>query len=156
MKKTLAFFAASAALAASSPAALTDWKLQEKEEIRKTLRFQDASKPGEVVVDNIWGSIAVEGSDIREVELVARKTIRARNQDRLDRAKSEVKLEISENASAVDIYVDGPFRCNEHGGKGIHFDRDPGYEVQYDFELKVPRTASLVLKTVKESLRRTS
>jgi hypothetical protein len=148
MKKTLAFFAASAMLAASSPAALTDWKLQEKEEIRRTLRFQDAAKPGEVVVDNVWGSISVEGADIREVELVARKTIRARNQDSLARAKNEVKLEISESAAAVDIYVDGPFRCNEHRGKGIRFDRDPGYEVQYDFELKVPRTASLVLKTV--------
>lgn len=91
MKKTLAFFAASAMLAASSPAALTDWKLQEKEEIR---------------------------------------------------------LEISESAAAVVFYVDGPFRCSEHGGKGIRFDHDPRYEVQYDFELKVPRTASLVLKTV--------
>ena len=150
MKKTLAFFAASAMLAASSPAALTDWKLQEKEEIRRTLRFQDVAKPGEVVVDNVWGSISVEGADIREVELVARKMIRARNQDSLARAKNEVKLEISESAAAVEIYVDGPFRCNEHQGKGIRFDRDPGYEVQYDFDLKVPRTASIVLKTVME------
>jgi len=149
MKKFPAFFIA-ALLAASSLAALADWNAQETEEIRKTLHFQDASKPGEVVVDNVWGSIAVEGADIREVEVFARKTIRARNQDRLARAKNEVKLEISESTAAVEIYVNGPFRCNDHGGKGIRFNHDPGYEVQYDFELKVPRTASIVLKTVME------
>jgi hypothetical protein len=147
MKKSLALFAV-AFLAASTLAAATEWNAQEKEEIRKTLHFQDAAKPGEVVVDNVWGAISVEGADIREVELVARKTIRARNQDRLARAKEEVKLEINESAAAVEIYVDGPFRCDEHGGHGLHFNRDPGYEVQYDFELRVPRTASIILRTV--------
>ena len=126
------------------------WTVEEKEDVRRTLRFADPAKPGEVAVDNVWGSIAVEGADVREVELVVHKTIRARNQDRLVKAKDEVRLEFSENAPTIEIYVDGPFRCREEGRRGIRWDRDPGYEVVCDFELKVPRACAVTLRTVSD------
>lgn len=153
MKKSLtilavSWLAASVLAAAADRADRRDWKIQEKDEIKKTLRFADSAKPGEVVVDNVWGSITLEGAEIREVELVAHKTIRAKDEDRLAKAKDEVKLGISENAASVEIVVDGPFRCNDDGHNGIHFHGDPGYEVQYDFELRVPRAARVVLDTV--------
>jgi len=124
------------------------WAFEEKEEVRRTLRFADPAKPGEVAVDNVWGSIAVEGADIRDVELVIRKTIRARNEARLARAKSEVNLEIKDNAPIVEVYVDGPFRCREGDRHGIEWDRHSGYEVVCDFELKVPRGCAVTLRTV--------
>jgi hypothetical protein len=149
MNRILALCAAGLAAAALTAGAdKPDWKAQEKDEIRQTLHFADPARPGQVVVDDVWGSIEVEGADVREVELVARKTIRAKSEDRLARAKDEVKLEIRENAPDIEIFVDGPFRCNDRGGRGLRFRRDPGYEVQYDFTLRVPRTAGLVLDTV--------
>jgi hypothetical protein len=47
----------------------------------------------------------------------------------------------------VRFYVDGPFRCRNGG---VHIDRDPGYEVKYDFELQVPHDTAIDLKTVND------
>jgi hypothetical protein len=136
-------FAAGLALAESK------YAVQDKELIQKTLKFQDTSKPGELSLDNVFGSIRVEGSGGAQVELTANKTIRAVSKDRVQQAKDEVKLDIKEKGNAVEIYVDGPFRCQCQDGRGYKW-RDVGYEVQYDFVLKVPRRTRLVLNTVNE------
>jgi len=124
-----------------------DFGVQEKEEIQKTLKFQDPSKPKEVLVDNVFGSIKVEGTSGQEVLLLAHKTIKARTNEKIQKAKEEVRLDISEEGNTVEIYVDGPFRCHNQWGDGINW-RDPGYEAQFDFELKVPHQTNLTLKTV--------
>jgi hypothetical protein len=142
----------SAALALSAVAAGTDtgrdYPVQKKEEIQKTLKFADASKPAEVVVDNVFGPIRVEGYGGADVLLVAHKTIYAKTEDKAALAAEEVKLDITEKAGTIDIYVDGPFRDNERSGRRVHSWRDPGYEVHYAFELKVPVKTNLAVSTV--------
>jgi DUF4097 and DUF4098 domain-containing protein YvlB len=125
----------------------SDYKFEEKEQIQKTLKFQDPAKPKSLQLDNVFGAIDVQGYDGSQVELVAQKTIKAKTQDKIQKAKEEVKLDIKEEGGAIDIYVDGPFRCQCENGKGLKW-RDSGYEVHYDFVLKVPRKTSLTLKTV--------
>ena len=128
---------------------LPDWeklKVEDKEKIERTLRSQDSSKPREVWVDNIFGSITVEGFDGQAVELVVHKTIKARNNEKIQKAREEVKLDIKEDGNTIDLYVDGPFRCRDEEGR--HRSRwDPGYRVHYDFAIKVPRMTNLSLKT---------
>ena len=63
-------FALSVAFTGSSTRDRERLKVEEKEKIERTLRFQDLSQPKEVWVDNIFGSITVEGSSGQEVELV--------------------------------------------------------------------------------------
>jgi DUF4097 and DUF4098 domain-containing protein YvlB len=123
------------------------YKFEEKDEIRQTLKFQDPAKPKALQVDNVFGSIDVQAYDGSEVELVAHKTIRAKTQDKIQKAKTDVKLDITADGGDIDIYVDGPFRCQCQDGKGINW-RDRGYEVSFDFILKVPRRTGLTLKTV--------
>ena len=123
------------------------YKFEEKDEIRQTLKFQDPAKPKALHVDNVFGSIDVQAYDGSEVELVAHKTIRAKTQDKIQKAKTDVKLDITAEGGDIDIYVDGPFRCQTEDCKGINW-RDRGYEVHYDFVLKVPRKTGLALKTV--------
>jgi hypothetical protein len=125
----------------------TPYPVVEKEQIQKTLEFRDTSRPGSLSLDNVWGSITVEATSGREVGLAATRTIRAESKDKLEKAKSEVKLDISETADGLEIYVDGPFRCHCQDGHGRK-DRDLGYEVAYDFVLKVPRSTHLKLKTI--------
>jgi hypothetical protein len=120
-------------------------RVEKKEEIRKTLAFQDPSRPKDLQVDNIWGSIKITGIDDGRVELVAHKTIKARTEGRIQKAEEEVKLDITEEKNVIDIYVDGPFR-QKHRGREREY--DPGYEVHYDFEIKVPHKTNLFLKTV--------
>ncbi|MGZ7046268.1 MAG: DUF4097 family beta strand repeat-containing protein [Candidatus Aminicenantales bacterium] len=141
-----------AALALSAAAAGTeygrDYPVQKKEEIQKTLKFADPSKPAEVVIDNVFGPIKVEGYAGPDVLLVAHKTIYAKTEDKATLAAQEVKLDITEKTGTIDIYVDGPFRDNERSGRRVHSWRDPGYEVHYAFELKVPVKTNLAVSTV--------
>jgi hypothetical protein len=135
-------------LAASAPDRdrLGEYPVQRKEDIQKTLKFADASKPGGVILDNVFGPIKVEGYPGAEVLLVAHKTIYAKTEDKAARAEEEVKLDLQEKGRTVDIYVDGPFRDRDR--RGFHSWRNPGYEVHYAFELKVPFRTDVAISTV--------
>ncbi|HUO29765.1 MAG TPA: hypothetical protein VMU80_11155 [Bryobacteraceae bacterium] len=118
----------------------------ENETIQKTFPVS-GSGPRKVVVDNVNGSIQVTGYSGSEVRLVAHKTLRADSPQAAERGRREVTLDILQDGTAVRFYVDGPFRC---GDGGVHIDRDPGYQVKYDFELQVPRDTETNLKTIND------
>jgi hypothetical protein len=142
----------SAALMASVAAAQADYgrdyPVQKKEEIQKTLKFAETSKPVEVVVDNVFGPVKVEGYGGKDVLLIAHKTIYAKTAEKAATAEEEVKLDITEKGAAIDIYVDGPFRDHDASRHRFHSWRDPGYEVHYAFELKIPFKTNLAVSTV--------
>jgi len=121
-----------------------------KEDIVKTLRFADAGKPGELVVDNVFGPITVEAYAGTDVQLTARKIVYARDEARSGKAEEEVKLDITEKGNTIEAYVDGPFRHDdeEHGGRGIHWHSDPGYQVYFGFTIKVPVRTNVRVSTV--------
>ena len=150
MKKTALTLMALALFGLFLAAHDRDYDVQEKEEISKTFKVADASQAAEVIVDNVWGSVRVEGTSGRDVILTAQKTILAESPEKLQKAKEEVKLDITEKGNTLDIYVDGPFRCRDSEGRGIHVHKDLGYIVRYDFALKVPFRTKLVISTVNE------
>jgi hypothetical protein len=122
-------------------------RLQEKETIRKSFNLTGANKILEV--DNIFGSIEVTGGQGDQVQLVVNKTISAESKDRMEAAKKEVTLDITDQPDLLKLYVNGPFRCNCNNGRdncGWH--GDDGYRVKMDFELQVPRNIEVKLKTV--------
>ena len=122
-------------------------RLQEKETIRKSFNLTGANKILEV--DNIFGSIEVTGAQGDQVQLVVNKTINAESKDRMEAAKKEVTLDITDQPDLLKLYVNGPFRCNCNNGRdncGWH--GDDGYRVKMDFELQVPRNIEVKLKTV--------
>jgi hypothetical protein len=120
------------------------YRVQKKGEVKRTLHFQDPSALKDLQVDNIFGSIVVIGYEGNEVKLVAHKTIKARSEGRVQKAEEEVKLDITEEGNVIDIYVDGPFR-HQHDSREKW--SDPGYEVHYDFDIKVPHKTNIYLKT---------
>jgi hypothetical protein len=127
-----------------------DMKSFKKEDIVKTLKFAEAGKPGELIVDNIFGPITVEAYAGKDVLLKARKIVYARDEARAKTAEDEVKLDITETGNTVEAYVDGPFRDDQKGRREgeLHMHRDPGYKVYYGFTIKVPLRTHLVLSTV--------
>jgi hypothetical protein len=122
----------------------------EQETIRRTLDFASGNGQKVLEVDNIWGSIRVTGYDGRSVEMVANKTIRAQNQDRLAAAKQEVNLDIKDKADTISIYVDYPGRDRSTNSFSRSRWNDPGYEVAFDFEIRVPRAAAVRLWTIND------
>ena len=125
------------------------YRAEKKEDINRTLQFADSSGPKDLQVDNIFGSIVVTGYDGKEVKLLARKTIKARTEGRIQKAEEEVTLDITEEGNIIDIYVDGPFR-HQHERRTNW--TDPGYRVHYDFDIKVPRKTNIFLKTATDGL----
>lgn len=125
------------------------YPITEKDEIRKTVRITDPSAAVEVSVDNVWGGITVERGRGTDIEMIARRTIMAESKGALERARAEVRLDIPDRPNALSVYVDGPFRCDDHDGRrGIRHRRDAGYIVKYDFELKVPARAKVDVSTI--------
>jgi hypothetical protein len=120
-------------------------RLQEKETIRKTFNLSADHKILEV--DNVFGSIEVTGGEGNQVQLVVNKTIFAESKDRMETAKKEVTLDITDQPDFLKFYVNGPFRCNcSDGCEGQRGDH--GYRVKMDFQLQVPRNIEVKLKTV--------
>jgi hypothetical protein len=126
------------------------YPIQESETIRRTLEFA-GSGTRVLELDNISGSVHATGYDGRAVEMVANKTIHAESQERVQAAQQEVKLDITDKAEVIRVYVDGPFRCNCPDGRdGWRTSgwRNSGYRVDFDFDLRVPREVKLRLRTV--------
>jgi hypothetical protein len=94
-----------------------------------------------LTVDNIWGSVHVTAAEGDRVEVSVRKRWHADSQASLERARREVRLDMTQDGDAVRIYVDGPFR--EHNRN-----HELGYEPGYDFDIRVPRQIGLDVRTV--------
>src|SRR5262245_41307002 len=122
--------------------------VEEKETVRRTWAFSPAGGTKALEVDNVNGRIRVSGYDGPTVEMTAYKTIRARSQDALQRAKDEVKLDITDKADTINIYVDQPGHERSTLSSSRSRWEDRGYEVSFDFELRVPRASQVHLWTV--------
>jgi hypothetical protein len=132
-----------------------DLSVREQQVIRRTFDLASAAQR-EVEVDNVWGSIEVTGTDSNQVQLVVNKSIRAESQQKLELARKEVTLDVTEQPGVLRLYVNGPFRCDCNcncgagcgsGCSGFRWRRQE-YVVQMDFELRVPRAADITLRTV--------
>jgi len=123
-----------------------EFPVREKEEIRNMFR---TSGSAELTVDNVWGGIRVKSHEGSEISLVAVRTIEAESSEKARAAKAEVRLDVIQEGDALKIYVDGPFRRDDHD-RVIRRHEDPGYDVRYDFEIRVPRRTRLDLRTVND------
>ena len=135
-----------------------DWEnseltVTEQETINKSYALPVSGERRSVVVDNVWGAVHVTGGASDQVQLVAKKTIRAESKDALELAKKEVTLDITQQGSLLKFYVNGPFRCqcNCDDCKGCNSFRDhKDYVVKYEFELQVPSDVDLTASTVND------
>ena len=121
------------------------WSVRERETIQKTLTL--SGPPMRVVVDNVDGYIHVTGVSGSQVRVTAHKTVRAETDSDLQEAKSEVNLAITEKPGAVSIYYDAPWRCNGEG-RGCRGEHRHFYNVTYDIDVEVPRSARTVVSTI--------
>lgn len=125
------------------------YEKEEREIIERTLAFSEPSGEKTVVVDNVNGSIHVEGYDGQEVRLVVHKRIFAESTEKLEKAKRNITLDISEKNNRIILYVDAPYRRRDgsidHPGWRYY-----GYDAEFDFDLKVPNDARVFLKTIND------
>jgi len=124
------------------------YDVKKSETVQKELSFPNSSAPGTLTIDNIFGSIHAEGYNGKTIKLTAEKITMAKSQGKLAQALKEVKLDVSTAKNDISVMVDGPFRTKDDcicwNSKKM------GYVVKYNFKLKIPRNASIILKTVNE------
>src|SRR5712671_293078 len=68
----------------------------------------------EIDIDNVWGSIEVVGTAADQAHITVNKSIRAESKGKIEQAKKDVTLDITQQGDVLKLYVDGPFRCNCH------------------------------------------
>lgn len=136
---------ASASPASHSRDDWDDFTVKTQETIQKSFTLP-ADGHKSLDIDTVWGSIDVVGGSGNQVQVTVSKTIRARSDEALQRAKKEVTLDTTQNGGEVKLYVNGPFRCNCEDCRGRHDDDD--YIVQMDFKVQVPQQIDLEARTV--------
>ena len=124
-----------------------DLPVQEEETIQKSFSMAGVQHRS-LEIDNVWGSIEVVGTNSDQAQLMVKKSVRAESKEKLERARKEVTLDITEQAGSLKLYVNGPFRCNCDDGCGRR--EFEGYIVKMDFQLRVPRDIDIKVKTVNE------
>ena len=121
------------------------WPMGEQETIEKTLTL--SGQPFRLVVDNLDGCVHVTGTSGSQVHVTAHKVIRAETDADLQQAKSEVKLDMTEQAGSVFIEYKAPWRCNGDC-EGCCEGHKRFYEVTYDIEVQAPGQARPVVSTM--------
>jgi len=122
-----------------------EYPVRDQENIQKSFPMP-ATGQKSLEIDNVWGSIEVSADSSDKVELTVQRTTRAESKEKLEKAKKEVTLDISQQEGALKLYVNGPFRCQcDDCG---HSREEDGYVVKMDFQVKVPRDIDLKVKTV--------
>jgi DUF4097 and DUF4098 domain-containing protein YvlB len=106
--------------------------------------FPLAGGERKVIVENINGWIRVTGDSGNDVRVTVREEYRADTPELLAKARSEVRVEMTQEGSTLRIYLDGPWRDRDRADRR----RGESYRFRHDFDLQVPRDISLNLKTV--------
>ena len=121
---------------------------REQEKIEKSFAMPAGAGRRTLEIDNVWGSIEIVGTASDQAQLTVNKSIRAESKGKIERARKDVTLDITQQADALKLYVNGPFRCNCHDcGRSRD---DEGYIVKMDFQVQVPRDIDIKVKTVNE------
>ncbi len=119
-----------------------------KETVTKSFQIS-GNAPGVLTIDNISGSIEIRAHSGKSIEMTAYRTIFARHKEKIAEAREKMPLKMTQDGNSVTLFVDAPFRC-EDGSINHRGWRHYGYEVTYDFEVKVPRRLRFSLKTVND------
>lgn len=135
--------AASAVLLTLAGAARAD--VVETRELAETLQVS-AAEPLVVIVKNIVGPIRITGHDADRVEMRATETVRGDLQADIERAREALQLRTESEPGRVAFRVragdDDDCNC-----RGRPWD---GFSVEYDIEVRVPRSATLDVATVND------
>lgn len=124
--------------------------IEKSRKIEKTYRFKNPNAKNIVIVDNVFGSVTVTGYNGQDVQVIARKTIKAKSDEKYNEGDERIYLDIAEEDALLELYVDGPFRNHGRRSRGWRGYRREGYSVQFDFEVRVPRNTHIEVRTVND------
>jgi DUF4097 and DUF4098 domain-containing protein YvlB len=124
---------------------------EDKENIVKEFTFPGSGNNNVLYIENINGSVSVEGYTGNKVVVEVEKTLKARNQEDLDKAKREVKLGVEQSGDSITLFIDNPYVYRRKDGR-IRYDFDNDWNQDYtyvfNYKVKVPQQTTLAVFTV--------
>ncbi len=126
-------------------------KKEFKEDIQKELAFSSASDENVLVVQNLDGSIAVEGYDGDKVQVVVEKRIWARSDEKLEKGKSEIGVKVLQEGNTWVVHADVPNMEYKNGhltSIDCHTYIQPAYEHRLNFKVQLPRNTKLIVGAI--------
>ncbi|MEL6865296.1 MAG: hypothetical protein AAFP19_12795 [Bacteroidota bacterium] len=126
-------------------------------DIKQKLSFKQLKTSSVLYLENINGSIEVQGYEGTEIILVAQKTIKAKRQKNVDFGMEELQIKSEERSDTLFVGMDIPCKDPQTGriyrngrlfGDWTNCFWDPKYDFQLDYKVKVPRQLNLVLSTI--------
>ena len=127
-----------------------------KEEINKELRFGSSSSDNHLTVQNINGSISIEGYSGNSIQVIATKEIHGDNSAGLKKGKEEIQLRFAERGNKVFVYLETPMnQYDVEKGKYKSWEENrkyekPDYRYLVDISIRVPRNSNLKVNTMND------
>ncbi|PQJ79080.1 hypothetical protein [Polaribacter porphyrae] len=138
-----------------------DKKLKETETITKELNFNRNSSDNILVVDNVYGSIDVQGYSGNTIQVEVVKTVSADTKDELQKGKEEIGIKTAKKDDAVYVYMNSPYtkfdietgnyehhEFNFSSRRSYKHRKKRMYKYRLDFKIKVPKNTSIDVKAV--------
>lgn len=124
---------------------------EDKENIVKEFTFPNPSNSNVLYIENINGSIAVEGYNGNKILVEIEKTLKANSQEDLEKARKEVKLGIQQSGDSLTLYIDNPYVYRRRDGRiryDFNNDWNQDYNYVFNYKVKVPQQTTLAVFTV--------
>lgn len=138
-----------------------DKKLKSTEKITEEYQFDRNSPNNILVVDNIYGSIDVEGYSGNKIQVEVTKIISADTKEDLQKGKDEIGIKSSKKDDAVYVYLDSPYskfdletgnfehhEFNFSSRRSYKHRKKRMYKYRLNFKIKVPQNSSIDIKAV--------
>ncbi len=109
------------------------------------------SPQGTVLIENIFGSVRVRGSDVKEVVVTGEIFFEGKSQGDLERAKKEFSVGHLIRNDTIFIFNKAPFISSRAFRK--HYwthHEDPGYHFKVDLIVEVPKRSNLWVGTIEK------
>jgi DUF4097 and DUF4098 domain-containing protein YvlB len=122
-----------------------------REEIKKEISFEKSNTNNLVVIQNLNGSIFVEGYDGDKIQLQIEKIVSAETAKYLELGKKEIGLKVIKQGDEVIIYPDIPHMEYKNGHlSSINYKdyKEPPYDHRMNFTVKIPRNIKLHVGTI--------
>lgn len=134
---------------------------QQTEILKKEISFEKAGKNNVFFLANISGNIVVEGYKGDKVLIEAKKMIKAKTDDRLQKGLEEISIQVIDRYDTMIVYMDGP--CGEFSNRNTYKRRGDKnhwnyhwnncreqYDFRIDFIVKVPYDINLYVSTIND------
>ncbi len=129
-------------------------KAQEKkftETIKKEMSFDSKGSDNTLVLQNLNGSITLEGYEGSTIQLSVEKTIMARNTEKLELGKREIGIKLERTGNKVIVYPEAPnlvFKNGSITSANCNSPYNPEYDHLLNFTVRVPKYIKVEVSTV--------